>query len=113
MNTGQTVTLSIAKAFSRWPAGRFASDGPFNGERFRQEVLAPALRKLKPGKRLKVEFNELEGAGSSFLEEAFGGLVREEGFDKAFLNSHLELSATEAGLEDLVRMARKHIEDAP
>ena len=112
MNTGRIVTLSIAKHFSRWPAGRFQSDGRFNGERFRQEHLVPALRRLGSSDRLQVVFDELEGAGSSFLEEAFGGLVRVEGFEKSFLDAHLEPFTSEPRLRDFVVMSRKHIERA-
>jgi hypothetical protein len=69
----QTVTINIAKDFSKWPAGRFDEDGPFPGEKFRDEFLLPAL---SSGKSVIVELDGTRGYGSSFLEEAFGGLVR-------------------------------------
>lgn len=112
MTTGLTVTLSIAKRFSRYPAGRVPADGPYNGTRFREEFLVPELRRLGPSDRLQVDFDGLEGAGSSFLEEAFGGLVRVERMDRPFLDTRLDLTTTQDGLRDFVRMARKHIENA-
>lgn len=69
----KTQTISIAKVFSRSPAGRNIADGPFSGERFREAFLAPAL---KDGSRVEVDLTGALSFGSSFLEEAFGGLVR-------------------------------------
>ncbi|MBT8419231.1 MAG: STAS-like domain-containing protein [Gammaproteobacteria bacterium] len=65
--------LNIAKDFSPYPAGRVATDGPYSGQRFRGELLEPAM---KEGKELMIELDGTRGYGSSFLEEAFGGLVR-------------------------------------
>lgn len=104
--------MSIAKQFSRYPAGRVEADGPYNGEKFRRQLLVPALKKVGREGRLVVDFDGLAGAGSSFLEEAFGGLVREEGYEKSYLDAYLELRATEPGLQDLVYMGKRHIERA-
>ena len=112
MSTPRTVTLSIAEQFSRYPVGRVQADSDYNGTRFREEFLVPELRKIGARDRLEVTFNGLEGAGSSFLEEAFGGLIRIEGMTGAFLEAHLILSTTEDGLQDAVKLARKHINSA-
>lgn len=112
MSALRTVTLSIAEQFSRYPVGRIQADSDYNGTRFRVEFLAPALRKLRASERLEVCFDGLEGAGSSFLEEAFGGLVQIERMTASFLDSHLLLSTTENGLQDTVRLAREHINSA-
>lgn len=66
-------TVFVAKQFSRHPGGRNENDGPFSGEAFRRLFLEPALKK---GEKVLVDFEGTRGAGSSFLEEAFGGLVR-------------------------------------
>lgn len=66
-------TISVAESFSRYPAGRYIDDGPYSGQRFRDEHLSVALNKLEP---VIVELDGVRGYGSSFLEEAFGGLVR-------------------------------------
>lgn len=66
-------TINIAKEFSRYPAGRFMSDGPYSGEQFREDYLRPILEK---NERATIELDGTRGYGHSFLEEAFGGLVR-------------------------------------
>lgn len=92
MNTEQIVTISIASQFSRVPAGRVRSDGPYSGERFRDEFLVPRLRE---GRALRIDFDGARGYGSSFLEEAFGGLIR-NGFATADdLSQRLEFVSNE------------------
>ncbi|MCX7176017.1 MAG: STAS-like domain-containing protein [Proteobacteria bacterium] len=68
-----TRTINVARDFSRYPAGRYTTDGPFSGAAFRDDYLLPALR---AGDEVSVELDGVRGYGSSFLEEAFGGLVR-------------------------------------
>ena len=64
--------------FTLTPGPRFASDGPDSGEEFRRDVLRPKFeRAVTEGKRLIVTLDGTKGYASSFLEEAFGGLVRE------------------------------------
>lgn len=69
----RTRHLSIARDFSRYPAGRFKSDGPYSGEKFRDDFLVPAM---ETGELMTIDLDGVRGFGSSFLEEAFGGLVR-------------------------------------
>lgn len=68
-----TVTISVAKDFTRFPSGRYVRNGETSGEAFRQKFLEPHLR---DGQHVEVELDGTVGYGSSFLEEAFGGLVR-------------------------------------
>jgi len=65
--------IRVARDFSRYPAGRFRDDGPYSGEAFREDFLLPALH---AGEQVVVDLDGVRGYGSSFLEEAFGGLVR-------------------------------------
>lgn len=81
------IMITIATDFSDTPAGRYASDGPYSGESFREEMLIPAL---KEGKSVVVDLDGVLGFGSSFLEEAFGGLVR-KGFSAPELRSKLRI----------------------
>jgi len=77
------MTIDIAERFSRHPAGRVPSDGPDNGERFRDDFLVPALKEAlarSGGTRVIVDIDGCRSFGSSFLEEAFGGLARVPGF---------------------------------
>ena len=80
------IEIHIAEDFSRAPAGRCRNDGPRSGEAFRQEHLAPALREAD---KVVVHLDGVEGYGSAFLEEAFGGLVRVEGFSSEELRRSL------------------------
>ncbi|HEY8748624.1 MAG TPA: STAS-like domain-containing protein [Tepidisphaeraceae bacterium] len=65
-------TIKIARDYSDTPLGRYPSDGEYNGSRFRDEFMRPALEQGP----VAVDIDDAEGYGSSFLEEAFGGLVR-------------------------------------
>lgn len=67
------TSISIAQDFSQFPAGRFKSDGPYSGEAFREDILVPALAK---DESVNIDMDGVLGYGSSFLEEAFGGLIR-------------------------------------
>lgn len=112
MNT-TNISISIAKDFSQFPAGRYPGDGKFNGTRFRKEKLVPALEKARESSGVvKVDFDGVAGFGSSFLEEAFGGLIREEGMEKGFLDQHLKLSTLESDLQDFVDLAEGYIQKA-
>ena len=111
MSTGRINTISIAADFSRCPAGRFPEDGDATGAAFRDDCLAPALRNGRFDK-VVVVFDGVAGFGASFLEEAFGGLIREQKLDKTFLDDHLELSTDEPELRDFVKLARRYIDQA-
>ena len=93
------------------PGGRFREDGNSSGTAFREDFLVPALRATDVA-IVRVCFDEVAGFGSSFLEEAFGGLIREEVFAKDFLDVHLELVTNEPDLKDFVQLARRYIEIA-
>lgn len=73
----KTVTIDM-KQFSKAPFGRYAEDGPWNGEAFRETLLYPALADPEVDKVIVKLDSVVPGYeyGSSFLEEAFGGLVR-------------------------------------
>ena len=76
--------IKISDSFSRYPAGRYIKDGPFSGELFRNEFLEPALQ---GGNKTIIDLDGTRGYGSSFLEEAFGGLVRKQYAPERILDS--------------------------
>lgn len=82
--------IQIAKDFSRFPGGRFRTDGPHSGEAFREQFLVPALRESD---NVTVVLDGVAGLPASFLEEAFGGLVR-TGFRPGELSRKLHIVAT-------------------
>lgn len=65
--------VNIANDFSPYPGGRYPEDGKFSGQEFRDNFLIPRLEANEP---FIVQLDGTRGYGSSFLEEAFGGLVR-------------------------------------
>lgn len=65
--------IKIADDFSRHPGGRFRKDGPHSGEAFRESLLAPAIASSD---EVVVILDGVAGLPPSFLEEAFGGLMR-------------------------------------
>jgi hypothetical protein len=91
-----SVVIDIGKDYSRYPAGRFREDGPFSGERFREERL---LGLFQAGSKVQVLLDGTAGYGSSFLEEAFGGLVR-RGIPHKVLEENLKLVTEDAALNE-------------
>lgn len=81
-------TIEIAKDFTPFPAGRYEKDGPYTGEGFRKRILVPALKQYDS---VEIILDGTIGYGSSFLEETFGGLIREEGFSYEEINNKLIL----------------------
>lgn len=80
--------ILISKQFSKTPFGRYVSDGPHSAVRFRKEFLVPAFVDIE--EPIEVDFDGISLAiGSSFLEEAFGGLIRKEGISKDKVKKYL------------------------
>jgi hypothetical protein len=103
------VKVNIAKDFSRFPAGRYKEDGPFPGQVCREKLLVPPLRKYE---KVQVELDGTRGYGSSFLEEAFGGLIRESGFSESELKQKLEIITADSARKDEIWTYIKEAEDA-
>jgi len=101
--------ISIAEDFSPYPAGRFPDDGKYNAATFRTEVLMPALT---DNEYVEVTFDKVVGIGASFLDEAFGGLVRKEGMTKESLGSHLRSTTREAERAAFVTLTQRYTDEA-
>lgn len=85
--------INVAKDFSKTPFGRFSSDGPNNGEKFRKDHLVSAFCG-SDSEQVLVDFDGIALViGSSFLEEAFGGLVRLENLEKSNILNRLVIKA--------------------
>lgn len=104
--------------FSDDPWGRDASENPVsNGEKFRKEWVLPAVREFD---HVTVDFSDLMVIpDSSFLGEAFIGLVKKEGYSyddvknkitilpaESIYSSSVENMLSVAQREDNARMAR-------
>lgn len=66
--------ISVAEDFSRTPGPRYIKQGNNSGEKFREKLLVPALDQFDT---IVVNLDGTAGYGSSFIDEAFGGLIRE------------------------------------
>ncbi len=77
------ITVKISEDFTKTPGGRFIKDGEYSGEQFRNDILIPKYEEaLSEGKKLFVDLDGCYGMPTSFLEEAFGGIVRIKGNKK-------------------------------
>ena len=84
------MKIKVAEDFSPTPAGRYLADGPFSGEAFRERLLKPSLARHGT---VTVDLDGVRGYASSFLEEAFGGLVAEGGFSGPELHERLKIES--------------------
>lgn len=94
--SGYMTQINVAVQFSRRPVGRHLSDGDSSGEAFRRRLLLPALEDTSP---VEVILDGVAGYPSSFLEEAFGGLVRYHDYSAADLRRRLSLVARDPAFE--------------
>ena len=94
------AVIDVGPDFSRFPAGRDREDGRYSGQAFREDHLVPALDK---GGKVEVRLDSAIGYGSSFLEEAFGGLVRVHEFTEFDLDERLILKSDDKMLLDEIR----------
>ena len=102
--------IDIAKDFSDTPIGRYhPEDGPVTGERFREELLYPAL---KQDGQVTVVIDGTEGYGSSFLDEAFGGLVRKGYFSAKQLADALKIECSDPDFAIYRGLIWKYISEA-
>jgi len=100
------ITVNIAKDFTRYPTGRLKKNGTTSGEEFRERFLeAPISR----GEKVLVEFDGTIGYGSSFLDEAFGGLVRKLRLSPDVLFENLQFKSSDISI---VTEVKQYIEDA-
>lgn len=102
--------LYIGQQFSDDPAGRYYTDGDGNGEEFREEILKPlfALNKVIT---INIDKN-VEGYGSSFLVEAFGGLVKHGYYKKDYINRNLIIEYSDPDFKFYEKKIKQYIQEA-
>jgi len=96
--------ISVAKDFTRFPSGRLK--GVTSGEAFRERFLESAIR---AGESIEVDLDGTLGYSSSFLDEAFGGLVRTLGIAPDALLAVLRIKSEDS---QLVEEVKSYILDA-
>jgi hypothetical protein len=102
-------TITVGTDYAAAPGGRFAQHGANSGEDFRDRFLAPALR---AGDHVTVYLDGTAGYAGSFLEEAFGGLIRVCHFTAQDLSQRLEIKAHDSRYAIYVRMVQQYLKDA-
>lgn len=100
-------TITVVKDFSPRPFGRYPKHSDFCGQNFRAQLLAPAMKEFD---RVIVDLNGYNRYGRSFIDEAFGGLVRDEGWTQKELRKHLEI--VHDSLPSVVQLAWTRIDSA-
>lgn len=90
--------ISVARNFTRFPEGRLKDET--SGEAFRRRFLEPAILAGEP---IEVDLDGTLGYSSSFLDEAFGGLVRALGTAPEVLFALLKIKSEDAQLIEEVR----------
>ena len=102
--------ISVSKDFSPTPGGRLKVMGPDSGEQFRGRILSEL--KKSPPDTVKIIFDGAFGYGSSFLEEAFGGLIRSTKVSLSEARLRLILEANSKKNQTYVKEAWQYMEDA-
>lgn len=99
-------TINIVRDFHPNPYGRYKEDGKGAGVYFRP-TLAKALRENDAVNVVLTGYNRY---GRSFIDEVFGGLIREEGFTKAELDK--QLTFEHADVKSIEKLIEERIEAA-
>lgn len=104
--------VRVAEAFSPYLGGRYRSDGPWSGEEFRDDVLVPHIRDAIANKdSITVVLDGVAGVPSSFLEEAFGGLLRTTQWPLEQLERTVKIEAEDPDLWPYVGLARRFMNE--
>lgn len=98
--------IVLARDFARHPGPRFVSQGPNSGEKFRKLL----VKNLTDYDKVAVDLDGTSGIGSSFLDEAFGGLVFAEGFSPSDVRRRVRVislldASYRVSVEDAINLA--------
>ena len=92
----ESIEIKISKDFSFSPGPRYIDEGKNSGEKFRKEILYPKFKEaIEANKKITVDLDGTDGYGTSFLEEAFGGLIRNNGLTFEEINNCLIIISEE------------------
>jgi len=95
MNTADKE-FKVVTEFSETPGPRFRDEGDFSGEELREDHLLPLVRDtIENDQTLLVDLDGTHGYLTSFLEEAFGGLIRVDKIQFEILSKVLSFKSDE------------------
>lgn len=104
----ENIVINIARDYTKTPGGRYISEGDYSGEEFRMKLLKPAFEKfISSDCTLTVILDGGYGYSPSFLEEAFGGLIRETKNSKV-----KEIKIVSEEEPSLIAKIQQYIDDA-
>lgn len=105
------ITYNIAKEYTDIPGPRYRSEGIFSGEDFRETILLKLVERAKTEQeKILIDLDGGYGYPTSFLEEAFGGLIRV--LKDKTINELIEFKSDEepALIEEIEEYMRREIE---
>lgn len=97
----EVYTMKFIEVFTDMPIGRYRKDGEYSGEVFRDDILLPALEQ---NDKVVLDLDGAFGFGSSFLDEAFAGIIRNGIYTLNDLSRKLEIFCT----DDVETVAQIH-----
>lgn len=75
----QRTIFKISEKFSATPGPRYITEGDWSGELLRTTILKRVVMEaISSGEKITIDLDGTAGFGTSFLEEVFGGLIRED-----------------------------------
>lgn len=111
MKAVNKLKLIVVNDFSPTPGPRYIHEGNFSGEVFRNLCLEPKLKEAIDKKStLFINLDGTAGYGTSFLEESFGGLIRENGYTEKEILNHIQIKSEEE--EYLIEDINEYIKEA-
>ena len=99
-------TIDVARDYTPFLGGRYVTDGPGNAEDFRKKFLVPLLQN---GESAIIDLEGVFGFPASFFDEAFGGLVRDEGYPADRVLTLLKFKGETPGLPVIVNAIKELI----
>lgn len=102
------TTISIARDFSQAPVGVYRNDSNYSAEKFREDILIPAIRR----DNVKIDLSGTCGYGASWLQGVFGTLYTCNQFHETYLDNHLEVYASDPKDNCYLDAVKRYIEEA-
>ena len=107
------IQITVAKDFSPVPIGRYLTDGKDSGEAFLKEHLLPKFEEAEAkGDSLQIDFTGMRALSSSFLEEAFGGLVRTTKKEPEIILGRIKFAPEGTHLDEYIENVKEFIQEA-
>jgi hypothetical protein len=113
-------TYRISSEYSKFPGSRYINECMWSGEDFRKNHLSKIVKEcLDNNQTLLIDLDGTAGYSTGFLEEAFGGLIRENIFrlsdllttlrfksdEEPYLIKEIIIYMTEAKIESMNKLA--------